>query len=550
MRKTLFLALLAAALIPVKAPALAVPAGKAAVIEALIGKVSLSSAGKDQKPKVGLALAFGDVLNTGANGRVSLRHADNAVTRLAPNTELTLRAPGAKKGVFLALKTGVIRFLVGKRAPGETFEVTTANAVAAVKGTDAEVETDGKSTRSSVFESAREKALEMLDSLSGKSEMLSPGQSSELDEKGFNTHDITDEERRESEQNYEGLPNPELTGEGGQQEGHGETPPASGTETAGQGQGDAKSDDAMIADIEDAVAQVMDDLATDKFLERDDRSGDLVAGRVVFDRNGDRTQVSAYITRPDDHSVVKANYSRRDTGPFKGTTSAEEKTVWSAPLPQNWYDAVKMPINDPSNLDANGYPILYRVSQLFVAKNPQLDVLKIQTAYDAPRYLAYYDGNGYTTYASLDIDPVQGFVRNVYTNNSLVFVHELYQSYTMDYLVPTRQLSYGGAYYYSSWNTTQSLTADNGIRLDLATFGPTFLSMEFRVLDDDGKVHDLSAMPSGLVQGDFRGLDNNLNLEVTFDAPNFSAPIDLMFIPSVFDSMDILDLPYPYYGGS
>lgn len=556
MRKTLTYLILATALglSPDAARALPVPAGKAAVIEALIGKVSLLQAGKSIKPKVGQALDFGAELNTGTNGRLSLRHADNAVTRVAPNTELTLKAPGAKKGIFLRLKLGAVRYLVGKRAPGEVFEVETNNAVAAVKGTDAETSTDGKRTRSSVFESAREKALELIDSKTGKSEELSPGETGEADEDGLDSHDLTEDEKDQSEKNYEGLPEPELgtegEGQGGEQGGQpGQTTQGDGQQASeGESSGEESSD--LTEEIEDAFAAVLDDLGLDSFLERDDRTGDLVAGRIVYDRNGDRTQVSAYIVRPEPNVIYKANFSRRDTGPFTGTSSAEEITTWSSALPENWHDAVNMAMDDPANLGQNGYPILYRVSQEFIALNPQLDELYIYTDYAAPRYMGFFDGNGYTIDPGYIIDGVQAFVRDVYTNGSLVFTHELSQSTVNDYMNAGQVLSTGSWGYYSSWNTTQTVTPDGGISLAIDTFGPAFLTMEFRVLDADGTLHDLSDLPSGLVQGDFRGLDESLNLEVTFNAPNFSAPIDLMFIPSVFDSMDILDLLVPSNGGA
>lgn len=561
--KALLTGVMALCLIPALSQALAVPEGKAAVIEAVVGKVKLTVGGKTSKAKVGLALAFGDSLNTGANGRVSLRHAGNAISRLAPNTELTLQAPGEKKGIFMRLKLGAVRYLVGKRAPGETFEVETSNAVAAVKGTDAETSTDGKSTRSSVFESAREKALELLDKKSGKSEDLSPGQTAEADDNGIDKRELTEDEKQASEKQYDGLPEPKNDeakngeGQGGdQQQQQAQQGGEQRNGEQGGEQGSGESRDELVDDIQDAFASVMDDLGLDSFLDRDERTGDLVAGRIVYDRNGDRAQVSAYILRPEPNQVYKANFTRRDAGPFAGTTSAEEITTWSTTLPENWYDAVKMPLDDPSNLDANGYPILYRVSQDFMALNPQQDELYIYTAYDAPRYNAYFDGNGYTVdLLNPTVDPVQGFVREVYTGSatsglSLVFTHQLYQSYYNDYIVAGRQLSYNNNYYSSYWQTNQTVTADGGISLGLNFGGPDFLTTEFRVLDNEGNIIDLSSAPGGLVDHDFKGLDNELNLEVTFNAPVFSAPIDLMFIPEVFDSMDILDLPYSSNGGA
>jgi hypothetical protein len=569
MRKTLFL-ILAIALTPVKTWALAVPDGKAAILEAVLGKVSLTSNGKDQKPQVGMALAFGDQLNTGANGRVSLRHADNAVTRMAPNTELTLRAPGEKKGIFLALKGGVIRFLVGKRKPGETFEVSTANAVAAVKGTDAGVETDGQSTSSAVYDSDHQDALEVTDSKTGKTEDLSPGETSTLDLDGFNSRELTEQDRLDSDKNFDGLPKPDLneTPQGGQDQGQAPTPVTTPApektavpETTGQTV-ESTEESALEKDIQDAFAQAADDVRLDNYLDRDEKTGDLAAGRIVYDRNGDRTQVSAYILRPAPNVVVKDAQSRRDSGPFLGVSEAKETTTWSAALPTNWYDAVKMPLNDPSNLDPkSGYPILYRLTQDFWAKNPVGDKLEIFTTYDPPNYQGYYDPVNlyWTTDPNTPIDPLQTFKRDVYTGpgdiagQTPVFTLQEIPWTTPDAVNAGRMVTTnpGQGYYNYSWFTAQSVTGDNGIHLDFQPYsgGPTFLSMEFRVMTNDGTQQDLSGMPAGLTQGSFRGLDNSLNLEVTFNAPNFSAPIDILFIPAVFDAMDILDLPTSMQGG-
>ncbi|HTB34187.1 MAG TPA: FecR family protein, partial [bacterium] len=114
-----------------------VPAGKAAVVEMVLGKASLVAAdgtttdlAKDQ------ALSYGDKIVSGADGRVALRLASRATARIAPNSEMTFQDPGQRKGTFLNLVKGWARFLVGNREPGEAFQVSTDNAVAAVKGTD------------------------------------------------------------------------------------------------------------------------------------------------------------------------------------------------------------------------------------------------------------------------------------------------------------------------------------------------------------------------------------------------------------------------------
>jgi len=546
MRKTILslaLALLAAA--PGLVRALEVPKGKAAVVEAVLGKVSVTQGKKERTAKVGQALDFGDTLSTGANGRLSLRHADNAVTRLAPNTELTLKAPGERKGVFLGLSKGFIRFLVGKRAPGESFEVQTPNAVAAVKGTDAGVETDGKTTKSSVYQSERKKAMEVVDSQRGQRQELEPGQTTEVDEDGFKTRELTSEEREQVREVFQGLPEPQLIEkEQGGKEGEGQEQGQGGEQT--QEGTTEEQHDAMVEDINDAFADVMDELQLDSFLERDDRTGDLYAGRIVYDRNGHQAQVSAYIVRPADapEKVVKANYTKRTSGPFAGTTFAEEVTTWNTALPTDWYNVVDRALDDPANLDGNGYPLYFRKSQFFQAGNPQRDLLQIVSTYGDPLYSAVFNGVGYDPG---NIYTEQSISRDLYANGVLLFsyVNSIYTLTDPGYPGLT-MADYSSI--QSAWNTNTYATADGGVGIVLDDYSSSFLAAEFRVLENDGYMYDLSSMAAGNVMfQDFKGLDSSLNLELTLDAPGFSAPIDLMMVPEVFDAMDILALPVPTY---
>jgi hypothetical protein len=155
---------------------------------------------------------------------------------------------------------------------------------------------------------------------------------------------------------------------------------------------------------------------------------------------------------------------------------------------------------------------------LFRAGNPQGDLLKVVTSYQAP----LYDNNnpGVIFYE-------QGLLRDLYTNDLKVLTVEaiLYttQANGRDEVVNADVLGY--------WETNSYANGVGGVTIDLNddSFN-VFLSTDFHVLDNAGSIYDL---------------------EVTFNAPNFSAPIDLMFIPELFDSMDFLDLPSTawYYCG-
>lgn len=545
MRKTLLLlALTALWAHPRFALALDVPTGKAGIIEAVLGKVSVKVGLHTAKAQVGQVLDFGSTLSTGLNGRVSLRHADNAVTRLAPNTELTLRAPGTRKGIFMALSKGFIRFLVGKRAPGEAFEVETNNAVAAVKGTDAGVgQEEGGKSRAEVYNSDHKDALTFEDLKTGQGKTLAPGEGYTYDGKDFVLTQLNDEVKKAVEKAFDGLPLPSLAPALEKPEVKGEAPSTEDQNLAG----DEFRHEAAMDAVNEAVESVMEDIKMDNFLARDERTGDLVGGRIIFDRNGTRTQVSSYIMRPEPDQVLKATYAKRLAGPFAGTSFAEETTTWNAALPSDWFDVTKLALDDPANLDKNGYPIFYRMHEEFIAGNPQGDRLGIITAFDTPLYQGIFNG---TDYIQGPIDPNQGFTRQLFANDfsTPLFTMQNYRFTTVN--LSSQTVSTGG-YMNASWNTTQSATGDGGVSISHSSGATPFLTLDFRVLDDNGGIYDMSALASDpkTMPYTFKGLDNSVNLEVTLTCPGFSAPIDLMFIPEIFDAMDMLALPTPFNAG-
>jgi hypothetical protein len=568
---------MALCLVPALSKALEVPEGKAAILEAVIGKVKVTVAGKSDVAKVGQVLGFGDSLSTGANGRVSIRHADNAISRLAPNTELTLQAPGEKKGVFLKLALGAVRFLVGKRAPGESFEVATTNAVAAVKGTDGEVETDGTNTTGTVYESDHQRALELLDTLSGKSIFLDPGETVGLTKEGFEKRTLDPNDFKNRQERYNGLPQPNL---GGEQGGDKTPAPDKGDQGAVPPKEDVKVD---IADaVSDAFADAMKDMATDSFLEHDERTGDLVAGRIVYDRQGTRTQVSAFITKEKDHpdTLLKATYSKRTTGDFAGTSFAQEETTWNQALPTDWTTVVKTALSDPSNLDVNGYPIYYKLSQYFAAGNPQGDLMEVVRNYEVPTYYATYIGqdvNSNYLYDKGAINPTQGFSQGLYLDGQAIFYFDYldnkasYDSYRVNdpnactgcnVVVTSAPIASNSPYSYDQWYVTNTQTMDANYNTVGQTYtyntqccgnGTPFLTTNMVVLDNVGNLQNLYNVAPNMdynqLPRDFKGIDNSLNIELTYVSPYMKAPIDLMIIPEVFDAMDMFDVPSTTGGG-
>lgn len=596
--QTFFLAALLA-LGSAQARALDVPAGKAAVLEAVIGKVEVTIAGKTSQAKVGQVLAFGDVLNTGSNGRVSLRHAGNAISRLAPNTDLTLLAPTKSKGVFLSLTQGLIRFLVGQRAPGEVFEVSTRSAVAAVKGTDAEVETDGHQTRSSVFSSEHKRALSFMDRGTGKDIDLAPGQSAVLRDDGFKLHDLDSADLRDSDRLFKGLPAPvvdaapddskkddkrlddkkredekkrELEKKEQSKKDDAGKPAVDKTVLAGLvvtktlTTKDTSTQDGSVVDtvsvdktvidrtlinleindaIKDAISDVSKDLSLDKTLESDDRGGDLAAGRVAVDRNGDRTQISNYVQRTDAATIVKSTYSQRDTGPYKGVTSAEESVTWNRKLPDDWASVANRKLDDKANLDKTGLPIYYLSTQSFVAKNPLGDSLVVDRTYQQPYYVAVGSPGKAVRGALLP----QGYSQSLHLDGQASVLSFQYYADSSKYAVgngdaaqiadaPTISKSTGW-----SEGIRHGKNGDALLNYDDVN-GKAVLYTDVTVLTGEGKLVDANKLvPTAQYLRDFRGLDNSLNIELTFSSAYMKAPIDLMVIPAFFDSMDFFDVP-------
>lgn len=73
----------------------------------------------------------------------------------------------------------------------------------------------------------------------------------------------------------------------------------------------------------------------------------------------------------------------------------------------------------------------------------------------------------------------------------------------------------------------------------------SFLTTDIYVLQQDGTVLDQGALglqPGGYLSA-FRGLDNQLDIELAFRWDGMNAPIDLLVIPAIFDQMDFFDAP-------
>jgi hypothetical protein len=124
------------------ADAQSAPAMVASIVE---GTATVRPAGgpSEQPLAKGAALQSGDVIRTGAEARVQISMSSGSTLRLGPNATLELRE--ADPVHFSArLSLGSLWAKVHKLLTGDSFEVETENAVAAVRGTEFLVDAGGE----------------------------------------------------------------------------------------------------------------------------------------------------------------------------------------------------------------------------------------------------------------------------------------------------------------------------------------------------------------------------------------------------------------------
>ena len=121
-----------------------VEAAESVVVIRAEGQVSVRGPSEEgyRRVKTRDRIGHGSRLRTGADGKVELQFADRTRSKVMPNSEVMVRAPGGDaknpNGVvvfFGRLWSSVVKSVSGK----ETFEVRGANAVAGVRGTEFEV---------------------------------------------------------------------------------------------------------------------------------------------------------------------------------------------------------------------------------------------------------------------------------------------------------------------------------------------------------------------------------------------------------------------------
>ena len=529
--------------------AMVVPAGKAAVVEVVRGTVSVTTAQGSQAPTVGQALDFGVRVVTGGDGRVFLRLADRAVTRLAANTEMTLDPPGQRHGTFMTLAKGFIRFLVGQRAPGDAFEVSAKNVVAAVKGTDAGVEIVGDTVQGTVYDSDHKPALALTDTDSGDQHDLDPGQTGILGPDGFSQHDLTGQDLQHGTDAFQGLPAADL-GQGGADGGQESGP--------GLGLGQGGSGDTLSQDVQDALDGLGHDLTVEGNQDAQDRNGDLVSGRLAVDRFGVQVQIANNLYRTAADTVVLRTSTSRASGPNQGVTDASLTTQWNKPLPDgDWLNVIQWSLNDHANNFnlSTASPAWYRLNSVFTASNPSGDQLALSSYFGAP-FL--------NTSSVWD----QASVQDMWATNAAGAKEEIYYDFystTGASLGLTADLSalagpqVGLASHSAGYGAIPSPLA-GGVSYNYGLFANATnytLIQTFHVLNALGQLQGLPQVatstgpPFGYPVGPqgFMGLNPDVNIETSLDLPGFfSRSIDLMVMPEIFDGMGgvlpLIQTPY------
>lgn len=190
----------------------AAEAGTATVMQ-VKQPATVSNDGKSfAKLKLGSTLRSGAIVRTGEGGRILLRLADGSKTALGPNSDLALRRlPGNQDPVraTLSLFKGTLRAMVRHLTGRSSFHVETLNSVVAVKGSDIELGTDGKSTKLNVLETTglgiNLKALLANGKTSAGVDLSSNEKSGTSGGSVEKPHELTAAERQELINRYAGL---------------------------------------------------------------------------------------------------------------------------------------------------------------------------------------------------------------------------------------------------------------------------------------------------------------------------------------------------------
>ena len=131
--------------------------------------VQASLPGQAGQTKVGDLVYLGDVVTTGADGRVSINFADDTSFNLSKNAKMTLDEfvydpNGKSNSTLFNLSKGAFTFVAGKIAKSGDMKVETPVATMGIRGTTPHVEIseDGTAKFSTLIEEGKSKVMQKL----------------------------------------------------------------------------------------------------------------------------------------------------------------------------------------------------------------------------------------------------------------------------------------------------------------------------------------------------------------------------------------------------
>ena len=293
------------------------------------------------------------------SGRVELFFVGGNKMILSARTTLEIIPPQdpalkGRRGFFTRLVTGKIRAIVNRLAPDENFEIYSANAVAAVKGTDLvfdgsllTVLDQGDGEHHSVTLLAPDGSILVVVGEGQVGGVTSDGKAIEVKpvEKGsVDLKDLGDEDAD--------------TGAG-----------ASGTE---------KRDSELYQERQD-LDNAQENAALSENFER---LADMHEGRVLTDMNGYRVRIEEYIFRPVPTVVETMFLNSREGGPNAGLTFMQNDVTFNRDLPEDFQSVTR---GIPAAMrDTTRTPVYWKVLEDNVIKSPRNDSVRARTVFFTP----------------------------------------------------------------------------------------------------------------------------------------------------------------------
>src|SRR5271169_6208361 len=136
-------------------------------VNAVVVQANVSS--QPEPTKAGDPVFLGDVVQTGADGRIDVSFTDGTTFNLSSNARMVLNEfvydpNGKSNSTFFSLTKGTFTFLAGKVAKTGDMKIDTPVATMGIRGTmpHVEIAADGSAKFSTLIEEGKNKALEKL----------------------------------------------------------------------------------------------------------------------------------------------------------------------------------------------------------------------------------------------------------------------------------------------------------------------------------------------------------------------------------------------------